>query len=217
MTGAAISLKAGTVALTTLSLHQRDLTAIEAELARKQREAPALFRRLPCALDLEPLQPGDDLAAIVQLCQNYGVLPIAVRNGGPDWQPQLQALGLADLGRQQPKISGSHAPARQVKVHTGNIRSGQQVFSDGDLIVLGMVSAGAEILATGDIHVYGTLRGRALAGVKGEQTAVIGCQQFDAELVAIAGQYRLFDEAPNQAEGAVVVTLEAGNLNITNV
>ncbi|GGY38342.1 putative septum site-determining protein MinC [Bacterioplanes sanyensis] len=217
MTAAAVSLKAGSVALTTLSFSQRDLTAIEAELARKQQEAPALFCRLPCALDLEPLQPGDDLASLVELCQSYGVLPIAVRNAGPDWQPQLQALGLADLGRQPAKTSHHQTKARQVKIHRGNIRSGQQVFSDGDLIVLGMVSAGAEILAAGDIHVYGTLRGRALAGVKGEQNAVIGCQQFDAELVAIAGQYRLFDEAPKQAEGAVVVTLDAGNLNITHV
>lgn len=217
MSDSAFVLKAGTVALTTLVLQQQDLATVEAELQRKKSEAPALFNRLPCALDVEKLDPGQALEPLLSLCRQYGLLPIAVRNANNDWQPQLQALGLADLGRQSAKSSQKDGASRRVKVHSGNVRSGQQLHFDGDLIVLGMVSAGAEILACGDIHIYGPLRGRALAGIKGDQNAVVSCQQFDAELVAIAGQYRLFDEAPIQPSSAVVVTLEDGNLNITSV
>ena len=148
---------------------------------------------------------------------------MAVRNCDPSWQAQCEEAGLADLGKASARKTSAEAPAeatlpsRSVKIHTGNIRSGQQLFTDGDLIILGMVSAGAEVLATGDIHIYGALRGRALAGVKGEQSAVIGCQQFDAELVAIAGQYRLFETPPDEHQKSVVISLTDGNLNIASV
>ena len=79
-------------------------------------------------------------------------------------------------------------------VHTP-IRSGQQVYAaDGDLIILASVSAGAEILADGNIHVYGALRGRALAGVKGDSSARIFCHSLEAELVSVAGQYKISED-----------------------
>ena len=71
------------------------------------------------------------------------------------------------------------------------VRSGQQIHSDGDLIVLGQVSEGAELLAGGHIHIYGPFRGRALAGITGDKKARIFCNQFEAELVSISGQYKL--------------------------
>ncbi len=92
---------------------------------------------------------------------------------------------------------------RQVsKVVNQPVRSGQQVYAqDGDLIVLSSVSAGAEILADGNIHVYGTLRGRALAGVKGDTTARIFCHSLAAELVSIAGQYKISEDIDRSALG----------------
>lgn len=84
---------------------------------------------------------------------------------------------------------------QQSKVVHQPIRSGQQVYAaDGDLIILSSVSAGAEILADGNIHVYGALRGRALAGVKGNTKARIFCQSLEAELVSIAGQYKISED-----------------------
>lgn len=78
------------------------------------------------------------------------------------------------------------------------VRSGQQVYAqNGDLIVLAQVSAGAEILADGNIHVYGPLRGRALAGVKGNTKARIFCHSLEAELVSIAGQYKISEDLQN--------------------
>ena len=224
----AVSLKAGLVPLTTLHFSSNNVADIRAELEKKQAEAPALFRHLPCVLDLSTLDHQQlTLADLQQICRDCGLLPVAVRNAGNDWQTQAEALHLADLGkgtsraaaRQQdtPAKDDTPAPARAVKIHTGNIRSGQQLYNDGDLIIFGMVSAGAEVLATGDIHIYGTLRGRALAGVKGDESAIIACQQFDPELVAIAGQYRLFEEQQEQRQQPVAVSLQDGTLNITSV
>jgi septum site-determining protein MinC len=83
---------------------------------------------------------------------------------------------------------------RPSKVITRPIRSGQQVYAEGsDLIVMAAVSEGAEILADGHIHVYGPLRGRALAGVRGDVQARIFCQSLEAELVSVAGNFKLSD------------------------
>ena len=86
------------------------------------------------------------------------------------------------------------APARS-RIFSHPIRSGQQVYApDGDLIILGTVSAGAEVIADGNIHIYGALRGRALAGVKGDIEPRIFCQSLEAELVSIAGRYRISEQ-----------------------
>lgn len=88
---------------------------------------------------------------------------------------------------------------RVSKVITRPVRSGQQIYAEGaDLIVLAQVSEGAEVLADGHIHIYGSLRGRALAGVKGDVEARIFCQQFEAELIAIAGNFVLQDALPKE-------------------
>ena len=91
---------------------------------------------------------------------------------------------------------------QQSKVVHHPIRSGQQVYAaDGDLIILASVSAGAEILADGNIHVYGTLRGRALAGVKGNTNARIFCQSMQAELASVAGQYKISEDIDRSVVG----------------
>lgn len=99
------------------------------------------------------------------------------------------------------------------------VRSGQQIYAaGGDLIALRMVSAGAEILADGNIHVLGPLRGRALAGAQGDDTAHIICQSLEAELVSIAGRYRLFDEIDKSVLGqAVHIHLDGDRLVIDRI
>ena len=109
------------------------------------------------------------------------------------------------------------APAGQPGLmQTTPVRSGQQVYADNrDLTVLGMVGAGAEVIADGSIHVYGALRGRALAGAQGNGKARIFCREFLAELVAIAGHYKVLEEIPKDLRGkAVQAWLEDGQLNI---
>jgi septum site-determining protein MinC len=101
-------------------------------------------------------------------------------------------------------------------VQTAPVRSGQQVYADNrDLTVLAAVGAGAEVLADGSIHIYGALRGRALAGAQGFEQARIFCHEFHAELVAIAGNYMVLDEVPRELHGKPVqVWLEKNELRI---
>ena len=100
------------------------------------------------------------------------------------------------------------------------VRSGQQVFAPGDLVINSSVSSGAELLAVGSIHVYGSLRGRALAGIRGNSEARIHCLNFEAELIAINGQYKIItpSKKDNDLWGkSVIVSLEADNLHINKL
>lgn len=95
---------------------------------------------------------------------------------------------------EQELVSISETARRTVVINTP-VRTGQQVYAeDADLIVLGMVSEGAEVIADGNIHIYAPMRGRALAGEKGDKTARIFIQSMQAELVSIAGIYRVFEQ-----------------------
>jgi septum site-determining protein MinC len=94
------------------------------------------------------------------------------------------------------------------------IRSGQSIyFPEGDLTVVGSVSSGAEVIAGGSIHVYGALRGRAVAGALGDENARIVCSRFHAELVAIDGNYMAAEDAPGKLGGKPVhIRLQGGSL-----
>ncbi len=95
------------------------------------------------------------------------------------------------------------------------VRSGQQVYAPGDLVVMGPVSTGSELLAGGHIHVYGPLRGRALAGINGNHAARLFCRQFEAELISICGQYKLPSQSDKNHWGkSVVVSLADEHLHI---
>ena len=94
------------------------------------------------------------------------------------------------------------------------VRSGQRVYAKGrDLIVRAAIGAGAEVIADGSVHIYAPLRGRALAGAQGDANARIYCLDFQAELVAIAGQYKVFEEIPAEFRGKPVqISLEGGQI-----
>ena len=96
------------------------------------------------------------------------------------------------------------------------VRSGQQVYAENrDLTVLTTVGAGAEVIADGSVHIYGALRGRALAGAQGNEKARIFCRAFHAELVAIAGNYKVLEELPKELRGkAVQIWLDNQELRI---
>src|SRR5687768_10096945 len=101
-------------------------------------------------------------------------------------------------------------------MHATPVRSGQQVYADNrDLTVLTTVGAGAEVIADGSIHIYGALRGRALAGAQGNPKARIFCREFHAELVAVAGNYKVLEDIPKELRGkAVQVWLDGDTLRI---
>jgi septum site-determining protein MinC len=116
----------------------------------------------------------------------------------------------------RPAPQASPAPSAPGLIHTAPVRSGQQIYAaQRDLSLLANVGAGAEVMADGSIHVYGPLRGRALAGAQGWEQARIFCREFHAELVAIAGHYKVLEDIPRELRGkAVQVSLENGELKI---
>ena len=98
----------------------------------------------------------------------------------------------------------------KTKIYTGRVRSGQQIYAkEGDLVINGDVGAGAEVIADGSIHIYGALRGKALAGAMGGKGAAIFCQLFSPELVSIAGIYKLSDDLSADFAGkSCIVSLQ---------
>lgn len=175
---------------------------------------------------LKEEQASFDFSNLVDVLAQQKLIPVGIRHGNAEQNAAAILAGMAILKggaiqdlpvanarttktkerapASEPVRRGSEKPQEvaagvATKVITQAVRSGQRVYAQGgDLILLAGVNAGAEIIADGNIHVYGPLRGRALAGVKGASEARIFCQSMEAELVAIAGQYRVFeDSVPN--------------------
>ena len=176
--------------------------ALDARLA----QVPLFFDNAPLVIDLEQAEGLDSVDAILRLADDLRARNLSVFGVQSGTAAQAQAAAAAglislpagrDTGLDRVSRQGSRpepAPAREVpqasKMVTQPVRSGQMIFADrGDLVIVGSVSSGAEVIATGNIHIYGRLRGRALAGVMGDTTARIFCHALDAELLAIAGLY----------------------------
>jgi septum site-determining protein MinC len=219
-----LKLKGSLVPMTVLELSHYDQAKISLELTAKTTQAPGFFENLPVIIDLEKLDEHEHVPFhdFIDQCQSFSIKVVAIRGGHERHQIEAKKAGLGVLAKQKdrPIDSTSEQITPEVKevvrteietveviktvvqserqkskiIHTP-VRSGQQVYAaDGDLIVLASVSAGAEILADGNIHVYGALRGRALAGVKGDISARIFCHSLEAELVSIAGQYKVSED-----------------------
>lgn len=200
----AFKLKGRLYTLTVLSLVESDRTSFSHQLQDVVSQAPQLFKRAPVVLDCSAVKEASiDLQDICALCKQYGLIPIAIQGGSAMLETLAHCEGLAVLtaSSNHDKPIVIHSTSNRLsppngaatKIIHSPVRSGQQVVSHGDLIVTAAVSHGAELLADGHIHVYGALRGRALAGIAGNQDTRIFCQSLEAELVSIAGFYRLSD------------------------
>lgn len=204
-------LKGSMLALTILELTANDPDRLNVQLAEKVEQAPQFFQDAPIILALDKYPEGAqplDLASLLSICRQHGLRALAVRTESPEHIAAANLLDIAVLApsnaRERP-LAITPAAAQVVepvepelmpaKIITQPVRSGQQIYAkNSDLIVLAAVSAGAELLADGNIHVYGPLRGRALAGINGNLDARIFCQQLGAELLSIAGQYKVAED-----------------------
>lgn len=215
------------------------LGALDAQMER----SPNFFDARPVVLDLGALpREQSGVAEFMQMVEQRGIRIIGTEGAHPSW-PGIEAWGRplpsnAKPGRpiEPPEAtagnSGSAAGAAlQVPLSDtaagtadGNalvidqpVRSGQSVvFERGDITVLGSVASGAEVMAGGSVHVYGTLRGRAIAGLGGNPTARIFCSKLQAELLAIDGVYQTADDMPNAVLGKPVqVWLDGELMKIT--
>jgi septum site-determining protein MinC len=199
-------LKGRLYTLTVLHLFNTDIDLFVDQLSDAVQQAPRLFERTPVILDCSALvETAFDIDLFCQKMRHFGLFPIAIQGGSSSLQTAAQQIGLPILhaSSQQDKplrerkakveSPSPNSDVAKAKFHASPIRSGQQIVSNGDLIVVSPVRHGAELLAEGHIHVYGALRGRALAGITGDKQARIFCQSLEAELVAIAGIYCLND------------------------
>lgn len=199
----AFKLKGRLYTFTVLQLLNTDAVLFAQQLDDVITKAPKLFNSTPVVLDCSALHDEEfDLDEFFQIMRLHGMLPVAIQGANSLLTVLAQAKGVPVLhgSSAHDKILVDESPqepaplANASKMLTTPVRSGQQVVSkDGDLIVTASVSHGAELLADGNIHVYGVLRGRALAGISGDKNARIFCQALEAELVSIAGFYRLSD------------------------
>ena len=241
-------LKGSVFTLSVMHLHRLNLEDIGIRLDEKISQAPQFFASMPVVLDLGSLSgtaTATDFVGLITLLREKGLVPVAARRGTESAQAAAVEAGLAILSdapggsrahprevsppSESPTKAPDPTPAKAVtesadarnatRVVAQPVRSGQQIYATGgDLIALRMVSAGAEILADGNIHVLGPLRGRALAGAQGDDTAHIICQSLEAELVSIAGRYRLFDEIDKSVLGqAVHIHLDGDRLVIDRI
>ncbi|MEM6488459.1 MAG: septum site-determining protein MinC [Pseudomonadota bacterium] len=210
--------------------------AFEAALDTAVQQSPRFFADAPLVIDLGgagALDNADGMAALLGLLKARRLSPVGVQNATDAQAAAAAAHGLIALkpGTDAPldRAPARPRPSRPVAVPdpvpapagaslliTEPVRSGQCIVAEtGDLVVLASVSSGAELIAPGHIHVYGALRGRALAGVGGDTNARIFCLSLEAELIAIAGLYKTsetFD--PAVAKQRVHAFLEAETLRI---
>jgi len=175
--------------------------------------SPAFFAGRPVVLDLGALpseQP--DVAGLLQRLNSRGIRIIGTEGAHPSWQGLEAWAPLHANGTRPARSIDVPDERRPVQTQDGTsllidepVRSGQSiVFERGDVSVVGSVASGAEVIAGGSIHVYGTLRGRAIAGLTGNNRARIFCRKLEAELLAIDGVYQTADDMNAKLRGKAV-------------
>jgi septum site-determining protein MinC len=218
----AIDIRFGQVGLIQVLVWTTDPGAILDELTGRVATAPKFFQRTAVSLDVGPLgrEPSvEEMRGVLEAVRRAGMCPVGLSSGAPaaqaltqpldlpllppfrEFQPPTEAVGRA--GRAEP----AHAePAGALaEVHAHPVRSGQRLYARGrDLVVTAMVGAGAEVIADGCVHVAGGGGGGAGGGARGATAARVFCQEFHAELVSIAGVFRVFETLPPELAGKPV-------------
>jgi len=204
--------------------------AFEHELAEQILRSPRFFLNAPVVLDLKQAAEFTNQSEFVEareILRRHTLTLIGVQNAVPAQLEAATGAGLASFAPNAPQPSRNtpREPTRSVtpaagartRLVTQPVRSGTQIYARGaDLVVTAAVGAGAEIIADGNIHVYGALRGRALAGAGGDVDARIFCSRLEAELVSIAGHYLVSEQLPPEQQGyPVQIALVDERLTVT--
>lgn len=217
-----IRLSGKMVSFSKLTIQTDDLSRVQAELSRILGQQDA--RGIPIILDS---QVPIELTPLLNLLRQSGLQILAVTAG--HLSASAEELGLPILPADQPmqrvqasepivptspthplqtnpntpRPTGSAAPV--VLMHHETLRTGQQLIAEqGDVILTADMNSGSELIAAGSVHVYGTIRGRVIAGASGQSQARIFCQKLEAELVSIAGTYHVADDIPEDYVGTAV-------------
>jgi septum site-determining protein MinC len=224
-THAVFEFKSATLPLIAVILKTADLAVLTEALDAQLADSPDFFEQEPVVIDLSQL-PADGSGAAIDFVKLRAILarhqtqPVAVRGATEAQSAAARAAGLAIAAMPVSPPARPPAPAeapspapqivREVPVPQGGtllidrpLRSGQQVYArGGDVIVTEVVNFGAEVIADGHVHVYAPLRGKAIAGARGNTEARIFTTYLEAQLVAIAGIYRTSEVAlPERVAG----------------
>ncbi|KEF31118.1 Septum site-determining protein MinC [Marinobacter nitratireducens] len=239
-------LKSANLSMTAIELYYFDKDEFEATLRDKISQAPGFFKDIPVIISMEKYEGLDselDFFSMIGTCRRHNIHVVGVRGGNEDQRRLARGASLALLpgSSQRDKASEEASPAPEpetkaepassgqteampqgpapapARIISQPVRSGQQIYApEGDLIILAPVQAGAEVLAAGNIHVYGPLRGRALAGIHGAESARVFCQSLEAELVSIAGHYKISEDLQDNGwKSAVQIQLRDDLLVVT--
>jgi septum site-determining protein MinC len=228
-------LRSGNFNLLVLRLLDPRPDAVLPALGDQFRRAPGFLRFAPIVLGLADLAAAPeevDFRALVEGLHALEIVPVGTVGGTPALRQAAQAAGLPPLrpvgGKEEdvPAPQGAAAPpppapeappaapapdfkgsGRSAMLVTEPVRAGQRIYAEGaDMVVTATVNAGAEVLADGNIHIYGALRGRAIAGAQGNTEARVFALNFDPELIAIAGYYAVRDGLGSAPIGRAVQT-----------
>ncbi|MDR3103661.1 MAG: septum site-determining protein MinC [Yokenella regensburgei] len=216
MSNTPIELKGSSFTLSVVHLHEAKPEVIRQALEDKIAQAPAFLRHAPVVVNISTIDGKVNWLQMQDAIDSTGLRIMGV-SGCKDAELKaeidragipLLTEGKEKVARAAPAAKISPVPAPVVNPVTKTrlidtpVRSGQRIYAPHcDLIVTNHVSAGAELIADGNIHVYGTMRGRALAGAAGDKEAQIFCTSLAAELVSIAGVYWLSDKIPAEYYG----------------
>src|ERR1700684_368998 len=213
-----LEIRFGPVDMAQVRIRTTDPGTIVDELTGRVATAPKFFQRTAVCLDLSELGRDPDAAelrGVVEAVRRAGMLPVGLVNGTAATDALAREVDMPLLAQfratsKTPPIVHA-APAAEPEpdlsplIHTQAVRSGQRLYARRrDLIVMAPVGAGADLMADGGAHVYGALRGRVMAGARGDTRARVFCQEFHAELVSIAGVFRVFETIPPELAGKPV-------------
>jgi len=212
----AIEIRFGQVGLVQVRLHTVDPGAILDELTGRTATAPHFFERTAVCLDIGTLARSPqaaELRAVIDIIRRAGMLSVGLAQEGASVEALARELDVPVFthvrvsDRPVPVVHAAPTPGAGLAAQMQHqpVRSGQRVYArNRDLIVTASVAAGAEVMADGCVHIYGSLRGRVMAGAHGDVSARVFCQEFHSELVSIAGIFRVFETIPPELLGAPV-------------
>ncbi len=232
-------IKSADLSMVALLLKTTDTQAVSDALSRQLAESPDFFDQDPVIIDLSGLNSSEDgfsidFPGLIRVLKMHALVPLAIKGADGLVLEQAKTAGLVDaadarIRRSVPvsealPVNTAPAPSESVVapvvgplgalVVDKPLRSGQQVYAKGrDLVVMAMVNPGAEVIADGNIHIYATLRGKAIAGARGNTDARIFALAMEPELISIAGVYRTSENTlPKEVLGLPAqVCLQSGS------
>jgi len=219
----AVDIRYGQIGLMQLRIRTTDTGTLLDELTGRMNTAPNFFRRTAVCIDLSDLEKvpeTQEMKAILEAVRRAGMLAVGLASASAEIEALSNAVDLPILSAFRPanysvaavepvqRVAAEPAAAEAgiaAMVQQQTVRSGQRIYArNRDLVITAGVGAGAEVIADGCVHIYGSLRGRAMAGAHGELNARVFCQEFHAELVSIAGVFRVFETIPTALAGKPV-------------